>query len=68
MKVILTQTVPSLGKAGDLVKLVAPIVGGGGGGPPTMAQAGGKNPDKLPEALDAGRKWIRDRLAGDTGC
>ena len=55
-------------KAGDLVKLVAPIVGGGGGGPPTMAQAGGKNPDKLPEALDAGRKWISDRLARDTGC
>jgi alanyl-tRNA synthetase len=50
-------------KAGDLVKAVAPIVGGGGGGPPTMAQAGGKLPEKLGEALEAGRKWIADRLA-----
>ncbi len=39
-------------KAGDIVKQVAPIVGGGGGGKPDMAQAGGKNPEKLPEALD----------------
>jgi alanyl-tRNA synthetase len=38
-------------KAGDIVKLVAPIVGGGGGGKPDMAQAGGKMPEKLPEAL-----------------
>jgi len=38
-------------KAGDIVKQVAPIVGGGGGGKPDMAQAGGKNPEKLPEAL-----------------
>ena len=50
-------------KAGDLVKAVAPIVGGGGGGPPTMAQAGGKQPERLAEALDAGRKWIAERLA-----
>ncbi len=38
-------------KAGDIVKQVAPIVGGGGGGKPDMAQAGGKLPEKLPEAL-----------------
>jgi alanyl-tRNA synthetase len=38
-------------KAGDIVKQVAPIVGGGGGGKPDMAQAGGKIPEKLPEAL-----------------
>jgi len=49
-------------KAGDLVKLVAPIVGGGGGGPPTMAQAGGKQPEKLPEALAAGKAWIAQKL------
>ena len=49
-------------KAGDLVKAIAPIVGGGGGGPPTMAQAGGKNPEKLVEALEAGRKWITEKL------
>ncbi len=37
--------------AGKLVKSVAQIVGGGGGGKPTMAQAGGKDPAKLDEAL-----------------
>jgi alanyl-tRNA synthetase len=51
-------------KAGDLVKAIAPIVEGGGGGPPTMAQAGGKNPRKLAEALEAGRKWMESKLAG----
>ena len=49
-------------KAGDLVKHVAPIVKGGGGGPPTMAQAGGKDPSKIGEALDAGRSWIEEKL------
>jgi alanyl-tRNA synthetase len=51
-------------KAGDLVKAIAPLIGGGGGGPPTMAQAGGKQPEKLGEALEAGRDWIRSRLSG----
>ncbi|HEY84303.1 MAG TPA: alanine--tRNA ligase, partial [Chloroflexi bacterium] len=37
--------------AGKLVKAAAQIVGGGGGGRPNMAQAGGKDPSKLPEAL-----------------
>ncbi|SDI85915.1 alanine--tRNA ligase [Natribacillus halophilus] len=38
-------------KAGDIVKEVAAICDGGGGGRPDMAQAGGKSPEKLPEAL-----------------
>jgi len=38
-------------KAGDIVKQLAPIVGGGGGGKPEMAQAGGKNPENLPQAI-----------------
>lgn len=38
-------------RAGDLVKRLAPIVGGGGGGRPDMAQAGGKQPEKIPELL-----------------
>jgi alanyl-tRNA synthetase len=37
--------------AGQWLKDVAPIVGGGGGGRPDLAQAGGKNPEKIPEAL-----------------
>ena len=39
--------------AGNLVKAVAAIVGGGGGGRPNMAQAGGKNPEKAGEAIEA---------------
>jgi alanyl-tRNA synthetase len=40
-------------KAGDIVSRIAPIVGGSGGGRPDMAQAGGKDPAKLGEALAA---------------
>jgi alanyl-tRNA synthetase len=40
-------------KAGDLVREVATMVGGSGGGRPNMAQAGGRDPEKLPEALAA---------------
>ena len=39
-------------KAGDLIKIAAPIFGGGGGGRPNMAQAGGKNPAGLAKALE----------------
>jgi len=49
-------------KAGDLIKRVAQIVGGGGGGRPDMAQAGGKDPAKLPEALAQVDAYIRENL------
>jgi alanyl-tRNA synthetase len=39
--------------AGQIIKRIAPLVGGGGGGKPDLAQAGGKAPDKLHEALEA---------------
>ena len=45
-------------KAGDWVKAIAPIVGGGGGGKPTMAQAGGKIPAKLDDALREAKAFI----------
>lgn len=38
-------------KAGDLIKTAAPLFGGGGGGRPNMAQAGGKNPAGLKDAI-----------------
>ena len=44
------------------IKAVAGIVGGGGGGRATLAQAGGKNPDKLPDALTAAGKWAAEAL------
>ena len=39
--------------AGNLIKAVAAIVGGGGGGRPNMAQAGGREPGKIDEAIAA---------------
>lgn len=48
-------------KAGDLIKAIAPLVGGGGGGRPNLAQAGGKKPEGLPEALKAAEKWLAER-------
>lgn len=38
-------------QAGKIIKAAAAIVGGGGGGRPNMAQAGGKNPEKIPEMI-----------------
>jgi alanyl-tRNA synthetase len=51
-------------KAGEIVKVAAQVTGGGGGGRDTMAQAGGKDPDKLGEALAAARGAIEERLRG----
>ena len=48
--------------AGQWVREVAPVVGGGGGGKPDLAQAGGKQPDKLPEALAKAREVIQAML------
>jgi alanyl-tRNA synthetase len=51
-------------KAGDIVKAIAPIVGGGGGGKPQMAQAGGKNPAKIDDALAKATQLIKGTLGG----
>jgi alanyl-tRNA synthetase len=48
--------------AGELVKTVSKVVGGGGGGKPTLAQAGGNDPAKLPEALALVPEWVRAEL------
>ena len=51
-------------KAGELVNFVALQVGGKGGGRPDMAQAGGTQPGKLPEALDSVVSWVKERMQG----
>jgi alanyl-tRNA synthetase len=48
--------------AGDIIKDIAPIVGGGGGGRPQLAQAGGKNPGKIDEALKRASEIILGKL------
>jgi alanyl-tRNA synthetase len=54
-QLVLTVAKPLVGrfKAGELIKGVAQIVGGSGGGRPDMAQAGGTDPSKLDEAVEA---------------
>jgi alanyl-tRNA synthetase len=47
-----TKDMTSRYHAGNIVKQIAPIVGGGGGGRPDFAQAGGKEPSKVDEAVD----------------
>lgn len=47
--------------AADLVKHVARPLGGGGGGKPTLAQAGGKDPTKLAEALASVTDWVKEK-------
>jgi alanyl-tRNA synthetase len=50
-------------KAGDVVRAAATVAGGGGGGRDNMAQAGGRDPSKLPEAVAAARVAIESALA-----
>ena len=45
--------------AGKIVKAAAAAAGGGGGGRPDMAQAGGKDPQKLEEALKVGKEAVQ---------
>jgi len=45
-------------KAGEIIKQIAPLIEGGGGGKPNMAQAGGKAPQKLGEALGRAREIV----------
>ena len=49
--------------AGKLIKEVAAVVGGGGGGRPNMAQAGGKNPEKINEAVAKAAEVLEGQIA-----
>jgi len=53
-------------RAGDIVKEIAPIVDGGGGGKPEMAQAGGKKPEKIEDALAKAAEFIKNKLGDGT--
>jgi alanyl-tRNA synthetase len=48
--------------AGQWLKEVAPVVGGGGGGRPDLAQAGGKDPAKVPDALEKALETVKAKL------
>jgi alanyl-tRNA synthetase len=50
--------------ASDIVKAAAALVGGGGGGRPSMARAGGRDPDRLAEALAAAKRALLEALGG----
>jgi alanyl-tRNA synthetase len=48
--------------AGAIIREAAPVVGGGGGGRDDMAQAGGRDPSKLDEALASARATVEREL------
>jgi alanyl-tRNA synthetase len=48
-----SKSLTSRYRAGDLIRPIAEIVGGSGGGRPDMAQAGGTDPGRLDEAIEA---------------
>ena len=49
--------------AGNLIKGIAALVGGGGGGRPNMAQAGGKNPSGIPDAVAKVKEVLTEQLS-----
>ena len=56
------QSVADRVSASDVVKGAAALVGGGGGGRPTMARAGGKDPERLSDALAEAERLILEAL------
>ena len=48
--------------AGNLIKAIAGKVGGGGGGRPNMAQAGGKNPAGIPDAIAEAKTALENQI------
>ncbi len=51
-------------KAGDWIKAIAPIIGGGGGGRPDFAQAGGKDIERINEAIEESKVYLSSILEG----
>ncbi len=50
-------------QAGKFIGAIAKICGGGGGGRPNLAQAGGRDPSKLTEALESARTQLQSALS-----
>ena len=48
--------------AGNLIKGIAALVGGGGGGRPNMAQAGGKDPAGIPDAILKAEETVKEQI------
>ena len=62
---MVTETAMAKGAhAGNLIKAIAAVVGGGGGGRPNMAQAGGKDASKIPEAIAKAVEVVKEQLNG----
>jgi len=61
MVALLTSDHATKASARELIAAAAPKIGGGGGGSDEMAQAGGKNPDGVAEALAAAREYLESR-------
>jgi alanyl-tRNA synthetase len=59
-----SETVVEKGvNAAEVIRAAADVIGGGGGGRPTMARAGGKNPEKLGEAMTLAERTIVEALS-----
>jgi len=65
VNMVAMATEEAMGKgahAGNLIKGIAALVGGGGGGRPNMAQAGGKNPAGIEQAICEAAKVLKTQL------
>ncbi len=58
------QALAAKANAGKILSAISPIVGGGGGGRPDRASSGGKNPEKLADALSAVDDVVRTQIGG----
>ena len=62
-----SKSVTSRVRAGDAIRRIAQLVGGSGGGRPDMAEAGGSEPARLDEAIEAVYQTVQELLAPAPG-
>ena len=63
--IMVTSNLTGKLNAKDLIQQISPIISGGGGGRPSIAQAGGTETKKLPEAMDSLNAIIKKILTSD---